>query len=93
MNLALELGSTEAVKVAVEGGVGFGIVSVSALTKELRLGTLVMRRIQGMRLMRQLNFIYPKQKFRSKAVEAFLHFASQRCGATPEETPPPARSS
>ncbi|MBF0096632.1 MAG: LysR family transcriptional regulator [Magnetococcales bacterium] len=85
LNLALELGSTEAVKVAVEGGVGFGIVSLTALNKELRLGTLVMRRIQGMHLMRQLNFIYPKQKFRSKAVEAFLHFASHHCGIAPEE--------
>ncbi len=77
--MVLELGSTEAVKVAVESNIGFGIVSSAALRKEMRLQSLVMRRIQEIRLVRQLNFVYPKQKFRSKAVEAFLQFASGRC--------------
>ncbi len=79
LNMVLELGSTEAVKVAVESHVGFGIVSSIALRKEIRLQTLVVRRIQGLRMIRQLNFVYPKQKFRSKAVEAFLRFASAQC--------------
>lgn len=79
LNMVLELGSTEAVKVAVESNVGFGIVSAAALRKESRLQTLVVRRIEGMRLTRQLNFVYQKLKFRSKAVEAFLQFASARC--------------
>lgn len=79
LHMVLELGSTEAVKVAVESNVGFGIVSSAALRKENRLQTLVVRRIQGMRLIRQLNFVYPKQKFRSKAVEEFLQFARTQC--------------
>ncbi len=81
LNMVLELGSTEAVKVAVESNVGFGIVSSAALRKESRLQSLVIRRIQGMRLIRQLNFIYPKQKFRSKAVMEFLQFAHAQCKA------------
>lgn len=85
LNMVLELGSTEAVKVAVEGNVGFGIVSGVALRKESRLQTLVIRRIQGIRMTRQLNFVYQKLKFRSKAVEAFLRFASNRCGASKTE--------
>ena len=80
LNMVLELGSTEAVKSAVEGGVGFGIVSSASLRKELQLKTLVVRRIQGIPLLRKLNFIYQRQKFRSKAVEAFLKFASSQCG-------------
>lgn len=82
LQMVLELGSTEAVKVAVESNVGFGIVSSAALRKENRLQSLVVRRIEGMRLIRQLNFVYPKQKFRSKAVEAFLQFARAQCQAS-----------
>ena len=78
-NMVLELGSTEAVKCAAESNVGFGIVSTAALRKESRLQTLVSRRIQGIKLIRQLNFVYARQKFRSKAVEEFLQFASGRC--------------
>ncbi|MBF0162847.1 MAG: LysR family transcriptional regulator [Magnetococcales bacterium] len=78
-NMVLELGSTEAVKCAVESNVGFGIVSAAALRKESRLQTLVSRRIQGIPMIRQLNFVYPRQKFRSKAVEEFLQFARGRC--------------
>ncbi|MEO5362035.1 MAG: selenium metabolism-associated LysR family transcriptional regulator [Magnetococcus sp. DMHC-8] len=81
LNMVLELGSTEAIKVAVESNIGFGIVSSTALRKETRLQTLLVRRIQGIPMMRQLNFVYQKQKFRSKAVEAFLQFASTQCQA------------
>ncbi|MEO5341170.1 MAG: selenium metabolism-associated LysR family transcriptional regulator [Magnetococcus sp. MYC-9] len=79
LNMVLELGSTEAVKCAVESNVGFGIVSAASLRKESRLQTLVARRIQGIPMIRQLNFIFQRQKFRSKAVEEFLQFASGRC--------------
>lgn len=86
LNMVLELGSTEAVKSAVEGGVGFGIVSSVSLKKELQLKTLVVRRIQGLALLRDLNFIHQKQKFRSKAVEEFLRFASDRCAELKVDT-------
>lgn len=79
LNMVLELGSTEAVKSAVESGAGFGIVSSVSLRKELLLKTLEVRRIRGVPLLRELNFVCQKQKFRSKAVEVFLHFATSQC--------------
>ncbi|MBF0424524.1 MAG: LysR family transcriptional regulator [Magnetococcales bacterium] len=76
----LELGSTEAIKGAVEGGVGFSIVSNVALRKELNLRSLIVRRIKGVPMKRRINFVYQKQKFRSKAVEEFFNYALERCG-------------
>ncbi|MBF0177178.1 MAG: LysR family transcriptional regulator [Magnetococcales bacterium] len=80
LDLVLELGSTEAVKEAVEGGVGFSIVSSVALRKELILRSLTTRRIKGVPMKRKINFVYQKQKFRSKAVEEFFNYAMERCG-------------
>lgn len=79
LNMILELGTTEAVKSAVENGVGFGIVSAISLAKETKLKILVTRRIKGVTMKRPLNFVYQKQKFRSKAVEEFLNFAKSQC--------------
>ena len=79
LNMVLELGTTEAVKAAVEGDVGFSIVSSVALRKELKLNSLVTRRIKGVPMTRTLNFVFQKQKFRSKAVEEFFHFAQSQC--------------
>ena len=79
LKILLELGTTEAVKSAVESGVGVGIVSGIALQKELKLKTLIVRRIQGVALSRTLSFVFQKQKFRSKAVEEFFEFARSQC--------------
>ncbi|MEO5376714.1 MAG: selenium metabolism-associated LysR family transcriptional regulator [Magnetococcus sp. DMHC-6] len=79
LDTVLELGTTESIKGAVEGGVGFSIVSSVALRKELALGVLISRRIKGISMKRELNFVYQKQKFRSKAVEEFLFFAKSKC--------------
>ncbi|MBF0136230.1 MAG: selenium metabolism-associated LysR family transcriptional regulator [Magnetococcus sp. DMHC-1] len=81
----LELGSTEAVKGAVEGGVGFSIVSNVALRKELSLRSLTTRRIKGVPMKRKISFVYQKQKFRSKAVEEFFNYAVERCGSFDHE--------
>lgn len=79
LNMVLELGTTESVKAAVEGNVGFSIVSSVSIRKELRLKTLTAHRIEGISMKRRLNFVYQKQKFRSKAVEELLNFAKAKC--------------
>lgn len=79
LDMILELGTTESVKASVEGGVGFSIISSVALRKELQLGSLRIGRIKGTRFKRHLNFVFQKQKFRTKAVEEFLNFAQRRC--------------
>ncbi|MBF0186467.1 MAG: LysR family transcriptional regulator [Magnetococcales bacterium] len=85
LNAILELGTTESVKGAVEGGVGVSIVSIVSLRKELKLGTLVARRIKSVPLKREIRFVYQKQKFRTKAVEEFLKFAQTQCQRLSEE--------
>lgn len=79
LDMILEMGTTESVKAAVEGGVGFSIVSLIALRKELALKSLVTRRLKEGPLKRRLNFVFQKQKFRSKAVEEFLAYAQGEC--------------
>jgi LysR family transcriptional regulator, transcriptional activator of the cysJI operon len=79
LNMVLELGTTESVKAAVEGGVGYSVVSSVSIRKELRLKSLTAHRITGVSMTRRLNFVYQKQKFRSKAVEELLNFAKSKC--------------
>ncbi|MBF0284574.1 MAG: LysR family transcriptional regulator [Magnetococcales bacterium] len=79
LNVVLELGSTESVKGAVEGGMGISILSSASLRKEVQLNSLCVRRIKGTPLKRRINFVYQRQKFRSKAVEEFLNFAKEQC--------------
>ncbi|MBF0444671.1 MAG: LysR family transcriptional regulator [Magnetococcales bacterium] len=79
LDMVLELGTTESVKAAIEGNVGFSIVSSLSIRKELRLKSLTAHRIKGVSMKRMLNFVYQKQKFRSKAVEEMLNFAKTKC--------------
>ncbi|MEO5333716.1 MAG: selenium metabolism-associated LysR family transcriptional regulator [Magnetococcus sp. YQC-5] len=88
LDMILEMGATESVKAAVEGGVGFSIVSLIALRKELTLKSLVIRRLKEGPLKRRLNFVFQKQKFRSKAVEEFLAYAQGECAKSKEKLQP-----
>jgi len=80
LDVVLELGSSEAIKSAVEGGLGFSIVSRATILKEIDLGTLLEGRIEGCRLLRKFSFVYQKQKFKSRAAELFLTFCKKQCG-------------
>lgn len=76
LNVVLTLGSSEAIKGAIEAGMGVSILSKWTILKELKLGTLQAIRIQGLSLHRDFNFIYLKGQFKNKAVEEFLKFAT-----------------
>jgi DNA-binding transcriptional LysR family regulator len=77
LNTAIELGSPEAVKGAVETGLGFGIVSVASVAKERQLGTLVAIPLQP-RLTCTLAMVFPRERFRSRLVNAFADFAAAK---------------
>lgn len=83
LKIAMELGSPEAVKGAVEAGRGVSVVSRSTIQKELRLGTLVAIDLDPP-LDRPFSFIHQKQKFRSRVLEELLKFARAYCEATLE---------
>jgi DNA-binding transcriptional LysR family regulator len=80
MNIAMELGSPEAVKGAVEAGMGISVVSNATIQKELRLGTLVSIELDPP-LERPFSFVHQKQKFRVRVMEELLDFAQQYCKA------------
>ena len=78
LNTIMELGSPEAVKGAVEAGMGVSVLSRTTVNKELRLGTLVAVPLEPP-LERPFSFVHQKQKFRVRAMEELLNFARQYC--------------
>jgi DNA-binding transcriptional LysR family regulator len=74
LNSTLDLASPEAVKGAVEAGMGLSVVSRAIVGKELRLGTLKAIPLQP-RLLRPFSFVRKKQKFRLPVMTELLGFA------------------
>ncbi len=74
MNFSLELGSPEAIKGAVEAGMGITIISRSIIGKELQLNTLAELELDPP-LTRPFSFVRQRQKFRASVMEELLDFA------------------
>ena len=74
MNFSLELGSPEAIKGAVEAGMGITILSRSIIGKELKLNILAELELDPP-LARQFSFVRQRQKFRVTVMEKLLEFA------------------
>ncbi len=83
LKIAMELGSPEAVKGAVEAGMGVSVVSRATIQKELRLGTLVAVNLDPP-LDRPFSFVHQKQKFRLRVMEELLEFARAYCRSRAE---------
>jgi DNA-binding transcriptional LysR family regulator len=77
MQLVMEMGSPISLNGVLETGLGFSIASRASVQKAQRLGDLVAIPLKP-RLIRTLSMVYPKEKFRSKLVTAFVEFASAR---------------
>jgi len=80
LNRVFELGSTEAIKGAVEAGMGISIVSEATLSKERSLGTLAAVALDPP-IRRQLYFVRQRQKFRTHLMEELFQFARTYCDA------------
>ncbi|WP_024850757.1 LysR family transcriptional regulator [Hydrogenovibrio kuenenii] len=78
LRVVMELGSPEAVKMAVESDVGVAIVSRTTITKELKLGTLKAIPLDPP-LDRPFSHVRQKHKFRHRAVGELLDFAVDYC--------------
>lgn len=78
LNISMELGSPEAVKGAVEAGMGISVVSRATVSKELLLDSLVAINLEP-QLERPFSFVHQKQKFRLRAMDELLEFARQYC--------------
>jgi DNA-binding transcriptional LysR family regulator len=72
LNIRLELEHTEAIKRAVESGLGIGCISRLALRDAFRRGSLVAVETPELDLVRQFYFIWHKQKYQTSAMREFL---------------------
>ena len=75
----LELGSNEAVKQAVAGGLGLSLLSAHALAHAVDEGIAVLR-VEGTPLPTQWQVVYPAGKRLSPLASAFLAFLRERAG-------------
>jgi len=78
MNVSLEVGSPEAIKSAVEAGLGVSIVSAATVVKELKLRTLAAIPLDPP-LERPFSIVNQRQKFRIRAMDEFMEFAYDHC--------------
>ena len=77
MQPVMELGSPVALLGVVETGLGYAVASRTSVIKALRLGDLVSIPLKP-KLTRKLSMVYPKEKFRSRLVTAFVDFATEK---------------
>ena len=78
LTISMELDSTEAIKSAVESGLGIGFVSRWAIGNEIRLGMLKVVDVAGLRISRQLTLAYLAGPGLQGSPAAFRRFALER---------------
>jgi DNA-binding transcriptional LysR family regulator len=76
LHVVLEVAGIEAVKGAVEAGIGVSIISRSAVEKELRLQSMVARPLRGVALRRTLAAILAEGRAALPAARALIRLAS-----------------
>jgi DNA-binding transcriptional LysR family regulator len=80
LNVVMRLGSTAAVKRAVESGLGVSFVSEKAIENEIRLGTLKTIPVKDLELDREFFIVYSGKKSHSPAAQALLQFLQGKKG-------------
>jgi DNA-binding transcriptional LysR family regulator len=83
LHIALELQHTEAIKGAVEAGLGIGCISRIALEDAFKQGSLRPCRVPQRDFQRQFFFLLHKQKYRSAGVELWLALCRRAPGPAP----------
>jgi DNA-binding transcriptional LysR family regulator len=80
LNITMELDSTEAIKSAVESGLGVGFVSRLAIANEVRLGLLKTVSVAGLHILRKFALVYPSGLEPQGPAGAFRRFALEGNG-------------
>lgn len=80
LQVVMEASSPESLKGLVATGLGFTVMSLATVAKEAKLGELVTIPLSP-RLIRNLSVAYPKERIRSRLVNAFIAFARERLAA------------
>ncbi len=71
LNIEMELSSLEAIKVAVQAGLGIAFISTIAVTQELSLGVLRQIPVEGLNVHRTLRILTDPKRYVSRATRAF----------------------
>lgn len=82
----IQFGNTEAVKKAVESGIGISILSRYVVSRELEAGTVKTIRLSGTNLKRGIFLIYHKDKYLPNIVKSFMRLfgsGDERHGSPP----------
>ncbi|MBR6756319.1 MAG: LysR family transcriptional regulator [Peptococcaceae bacterium] len=74
LNVIMELGSSSAIKAAVESNLGISILSKWTVQAEAKAGLLHQVNFKEDEFNRTFHIIYHKKKFRTQATEEFLRF-------------------
>jgi DNA-binding transcriptional LysR family regulator len=83
LSVTLELQHTEAIKSAVEAGLGVGCVSRIALEEALRHRDLIACRVPHRNFERQFYFVLHRHKYRSGGLEGWLELCRSAFPAKP----------
>jgi len=78
LHIAMELGSTGAIKSAVESGLGLSVISSSSVKHEVTLGLLHVRSIEGFTFTREFYSIYLASTLLPISAVTFLSFLRER---------------
>lgn len=78
LNIVMELGSTGAVKSAVEAGLGMSVVSLSSIKHEVALGLIKVVPLSDVRFNREFFSIYLKSALLPISAVTFLTFLRER---------------
>jgi len=76
VRVIMELGSNEAIKRAVEAGLGISIISVNIVKREVDAGLIKAIRLGEGKIIRSFYTIYHKDKYLSSIIRTFLSMAS-----------------
>lgn len=85
LKIEMELNSIEAIKNAVQAGLGAAFVSITAIEKELQMGGLYVANIKEVEVRRNLSVIINPNRYRSKAAEAFIQEILPEFSTYPEQ--------
>lgn len=81
LRVVAELSGIDAIKSAVEAGLGLAIVSALTIRKELRLNTLVARPIEHVEMRRPLSAVFAAGRAESAAARELVSLAARRAGS------------
>jgi LysR family transcriptional regulator, transcriptional activator of the cysJI operon len=76
LNVITQMTTIDAIKSAVEAGLGGAVVPRLAVRKEAYLGTLKVLKIEGMDMPLEFNIIYPSNRPLSTSTKRFIKFLS-----------------